>query len=146
ATRNKVLAVASELGYVPNAAAKMLVSGQTRTIGVVVSQAEHLQVDAFIPQVLYALSAYSQQAGFRVLLETVQDVSQPDSYLELVKGHHIDGLIVINSRSDDVHLPDWCVVITRWCCWVSLTGPRVRTPCIASRATVWDQPESLPNT
>jgi DNA-binding LacI/PurR family transcriptional regulator len=106
ATRVKVLSVAAELGYVPNAAAKMLVSGQTQTIGLVVSQAEHLQVDAFIPQILYALSSYSQEAGYRVLLETVRDVSKPDAYSHLVKGHHIDGLIVINSRSDDAQLPE----------------------------------------
>ena len=106
ATRVKVLAVAEELGYVPNAAARMLVSGQTQTIGLVVSQAEHLQVDAFIPQILYALSRYSQEAGYRVLLETVKDVGKPDAYSHLIKGHHIDGLIIINSRSDDAQLPE----------------------------------------
>ncbi len=104
-TRIKVLAAAEALGYVPNAAAKMLVSGQTRTIGVVISQAQHLAVDAFIPQLLYSLCQHSQKAGYKLLLETVQDVTAPDAYLQLVRGHHIDGLVVVNPRSDDSQLP-----------------------------------------
>lgn len=104
-TRQRVLRAAEELGYVPNAAAQMLVSGETRTIGLVVSQAEHLQVDAFIPQLLYSLSRSSHALGYRVLLETVDDVSRPDAYDTLVHGQRIDGLIVLNTRSDDTQLP-----------------------------------------
>ncbi len=105
-TRVKVLEAAEELGYVPNAAAKMLVSGETRTIGLVISHAEHLAVDAFIPQVLYSLSKHSQEAGYNLLLETVRDVSAPDAYMQLVRGHQIDGLVVVNTRSDDSQLPE----------------------------------------
>jgi DNA-binding LacI/PurR family transcriptional regulator len=104
-TRDKVLEAADQLGYVPNAAAKMLVSGETRTIGLVVSHAEHIAVDAFIPQLLHSISKHSHAYGYRVLLETVEDVSQPDAYINLVQGQHIDGLVVINTRSDDSQLP-----------------------------------------
>ena len=58
-TRRRVLEAADEPGYVPNAAAKMLVSGETHTIGLVLAHAEHLQVDSFIPQLLYGLSRSS---------------------------------------------------------------------------------------
>lgn len=105
-TRARVLQAAAELGYVPNAAARSLVSGQTLTLGLVVSHAEHLKVDAYIPQLLYSLSHTSHQHGYRVLLETVEDVSRADVYLELVRGQRIDGLIVLNLRSDDKQLPE----------------------------------------
>lgn len=105
-TRQRVLKAAEELGYVPNAAARSLVSGQSLTIGLVISHAEHLQVDAFIPQLLYSLSHTSHDHGYRVLLETVDDVSRPDAYLDLVRGQRIDGLIVVNLRSDDSQLPE----------------------------------------
>ncbi|MBF6596105.1 MAG: LacI family DNA-binding transcriptional regulator [Thermaceae bacterium] len=105
-TRRRVLRAAEELGYVPNAAARSLVSGQTLTIGLIISHAEHLQVDAFIPQLLYSISYTSHQHGYRVLLETVEDVSKPDAYLELVRGQRIDGLMVLNMRSDDSQLPE----------------------------------------
>ena len=105
-TRKRVLEAAAQLGYVPNAAAQMLVSGETRTIGLVVAHAEHLQVDAFIPQLLYSLSKSSHALGYRVLLETVDDVSKPNAYAELVRGQRTDGLIVVNTRSDDSQLPE----------------------------------------
>ena len=105
-TRQKVLQAAEELGYVPNAAARSLASGQSLAIGLVVSHAEHLQVDAFIPQVLFGLSNTAHQHGYRVLLETVADVSKPDAYTDLVRGQRIDGLIVLNTRSDDRQLPE----------------------------------------
>lgn len=48
-TRLRVLQAARELGYVPDAAARTLVSGRTGTLGLVVSRAEHIRVDAFVP-------------------------------------------------------------------------------------------------
>jgi LacI family transcriptional regulator len=105
-TRQRVMNAAAQLGYVPNVAAKMLVSGETHTIGLVVAHAEHLKVDAFIPQLLYSLSQTSHALGYRVLLETVEDVSRPDAYDDLVRGGRIDGLIVVNTRSDDSQLPE----------------------------------------
>ncbi len=105
-TRNRVLKAAEELGYVPNAVAQMLASGQSRTIGLVISESEHFQVDAFIPQLLHGLTSTSHKLGYRVLLETVEDVSKPDAYMHLVTGQRIDGLIVLNTRSDDAQLPE----------------------------------------
>ena len=79
ATRQRVLQAAEDLNYVPNAAAKMLASRQTKTLGLVIYNAEHLQVDAFIPRVLYGLMKASQTRGFRVLVETVEAVGNTDA-------------------------------------------------------------------
>ncbi|RIH90507.1 HTH-type transcriptional repressor CytR [Calidithermus terrae] len=104
-TRLRVLRAAKELGYVPNAAARTLVSGQTGTIALVIPHAEHLKVDAFLPQLLYSLNEVSYRHGYRVLLEPVEDAAKPGAYLELVYGKRIDGLIVVNARTqDDPHL------------------------------------------
>ena len=100
-TRERVLAAAAELEYVPNALARGLVSGEAKTIGLVVSRAAHLRVDAFIPQMLYSLAKYSHAYGYRVLLETTDDASQPEAYLKLIRSRQIDGLIALNMRSDD---------------------------------------------
>lgn len=103
-TRARVLQAARELGYVPDAAARMLASGQSRTIGLIISHAQHIRVDAFIPQVLYGLNEISRQRGFRLLLETVDDVSEPEAYIDLVHSKQIDGLVVLNPRGDDPQL------------------------------------------
>jgi len=104
-TRKRVLKAARELGYVPDAAARTLASGRTRTLGLIICHAEHLTVDAFIPQLLYSLNEASHQRGFEVLIEAVEDVGRPDAYLELVRAKKIDGLIVLNPRRDDTQLP-----------------------------------------
>jgi DNA-binding LacI/PurR family transcriptional regulator len=72
----------------------------------VLSHSDHLQVDAFIPQLIYSLSLHSRKHGYRVLLETVEDVSRPDTYLQLVQSQRIDGLVAFNTRSDDKQLPE----------------------------------------
>jgi DNA-binding LacI/PurR family transcriptional regulator len=104
-TRAKVQRVAKELGYIPNEAARSLVSGQTRTVGLVISHPEPLQVDAYIPQLLYSLTAASHQHGYQVMLETIHKNNHPSNYVRLVEGHRIDGLIVLNTWSHDAQLP-----------------------------------------
>ncbi len=104
-TREKVQKIANDLGYIPNEAARSLVSGQTRTVGLLISHAEPLQVDAYIPQLLYSLTSASHQNGYQVMLETVYQGKKNSDYLRLVEGHRIDGLIVLNTWSHDTQLP-----------------------------------------
>lgn len=107
ATKERVLDAATDLGYVPSAAARTLASGVSRTIGLVICHAEHIKVDTFIPQALYSLNEICHQQGYRVLVETVEDVSNPDAYRDLVLAKQIDGLVVLNPRHDDDQLPQF---------------------------------------
>lgn len=101
ATRQRVLDAARHLGYVPREAGRSLASGRTRTLGLVVGHTRHLAVDGFLPQVLTALGEEAHRAGFRVLVDAVEDPHRPDVYAERVRAGQIDGLIVVNPRSDD---------------------------------------------
>ncbi len=104
-TRLRVLEAAKDLGYVPSAAARQLASGRARTIGLVISYAENLRTDAFVPRALYSLNDAARERGFRVLVEALEDVTDPSAYRELVRGKQIDGLIVLDPRADDRALP-----------------------------------------
>lgn len=73
ATQARVFAVARDLGYVPDAAGRTLASGRTHTLGLFICRAEHLQIDAFIPQALYGLNEKSREHGFKVIVEAVED-------------------------------------------------------------------------
>lgn len=106
ATRERVLKAASELGYVPDAAARSLVSGKTGTIGLVVSRAEHIRVDAFIPQTIYSLSRICMQGGYRLLIETAEEGGSAYNYDQLVGAKAIDGLVVLNPDPADHRLGD----------------------------------------
>ncbi|HDN79776.1 MAG: LacI family transcriptional regulator [Chloroflexi bacterium] len=105
-TRRRVLKAARELGYFPNAAARSLVSQKTRTIGLVLCQTpDQVFHDAFLPEVLHGISDVMRPAGYRVLVEPVEDVTRPNAYIDLVLEQRIDGLILSGPRSDDAELP-----------------------------------------
>lgn len=105
-TRQRVLQAAHELGYVPDAAARSLVSGRTHILGLIICQPpDHITIDAYIHQVIYGLSEAGRERGFRVLLEAVENVSQPDAYIHMVRAKRIDGILLSGPRSDDNQLP-----------------------------------------
>jgi len=104
-TRQKVLHAARELNYYPNSAARSLASRKTYRIGLVLCQSpERIFGDAFLPEVLRGIGDVAQARGFRVLLQSVQNVAQPDAYTHLVGEKQIDGIILSGPRSDDSQL------------------------------------------
>ncbi len=104
ATRERVLRAASELSYIPDAAARTLASGKTGTIGLVVSRTEHVRIDAFVSQILYGLAPVCSARGHRLILET-SDPGQPTyEYEQLVGSRQIDGLVVLNPDPGDERL------------------------------------------
>src|ERR1700730_18220397 len=100
-TRKRVLATARKLGYVPNSAARMLVTGRSRTIGMILSPPDLISVDAFVPMLIFGLNEACHTQGYRLLMETIQDPADVDAYLDLAKSKRIDALIVINPRKGD---------------------------------------------
>jgi len=104
ATRKRILAAAQKLGYVPNSAAQMLVSGRSRTVGLILSRPDLMAIDAFVPRMVFGINEGCRARGYRLLMETVEDPSDGDAYLELAKSKRIDGLIIINPRKGDAGL------------------------------------------
>lgn len=102
-TRQKVLDAARELGYKPNAAARSLAGGGTRTVAVVIPRSDHLHVDAYLPRLLSAVNDRCHAHGYRVLLESLetQGGKTNGAFVDLVRSKRIDGLIVVNMRSTE---------------------------------------------
>ncbi len=104
-TRQRVLDAARELDYHPNASARSLARKQTYTVGLVLCVSpDRLIADAFLPSVIYGISSVTTPAGFRLLIEVVEDVTQPDAYVRLIREAHIDGAILAGARLDDQYL------------------------------------------
>jgi DNA-binding LacI/PurR family transcriptional regulator len=103
-TRERVRTTARKLGYVPNSAAQMLVTGRSRTVGLILSRPDLISVDAFVPSMIYGLNEVCRVRGYRLLMDSIHDPSDVDSYLDLAKSKRIDGLIVINPRESDAAL------------------------------------------
>ncbi len=104
-TRQRVLEAARQLNYYPASAARSLASGRTNVIGLVLCQSPNsIFADAYLPEVIRGLGEVAQEQGFRILLQSVEDVTRPEAYISLVREKYIDGLIVSGPRSDDAQL------------------------------------------
>lgn len=100
-TRERVLQAAADLGYKPNSAGRMLVSGLTETVGLLVSDPSILLVDQYIPHLLYGIEKANREMGFHVLVEGLEARDEAGAYDNLVESRRIDGLIVVNPRAGD---------------------------------------------
>ncbi|MCU0475575.1 MAG: LacI family transcriptional regulator [Anaerolineae bacterium] len=98
-TRERVLKAAHTLGYVPQAAARALVSGRANTLAIILFD-PHEQVfrDPYIPNVLTGITEVASVQGLRLLVERVQDGSNTDVVRHLLKSSVADGAILVNCR------------------------------------------------
>src|SRR5207248_671603 len=63
-TREMVMSVVRELGYIPNAHARHLASGRSRTLGMIVSDIEN----PFFPEIIKSFETRARQLGYEVIL------------------------------------------------------------------------------
>lgn len=104
-TRKKVLNAVDELGYIPNATAQALASKKARAIGLVMTRSpSHIATDTFLPQVLGGLMEAMRDQKLRLLFESVEEEHQNKVYLKLARAKHIDGMILLTPRLDDMAL------------------------------------------
>jgi DNA-binding LacI/PurR family transcriptional regulator len=103
-TKAHVLATARRLGYVPNSAAQMLVTGRSRSIGLVLPRPDMLAVDGFVPIMIYGLNEVCREHGYRLIIEAIDPHTGEDAYLDLAKSKRVDSLIVVNPRTGDLAL------------------------------------------
>ena len=103
-TRLRVKQAAERLGYRPNSAGRMLASGASKTIGLIVSNPDLLLVDGFIPPTLYAISKIATAQGYNVLVESLPEARDDRAFSDLVLTRRIDGMIVLNPRTEDPQL------------------------------------------
>ena len=95
-TRDRILKVAAELGYQPNALAQGLISGRTNMVAVIISMATTL----YYPEVLAELSRQLTARNIRVLLFSLDAESDVDAVLDQVWRHSVDGVISAARLSD----------------------------------------------
>ncbi|MBI5839416.1 MAG: LacI family DNA-binding transcriptional regulator [Chloroflexi bacterium] len=100
-TRKRVLEAARSLNYHPNAAGRKLVSGKSRTLGLVLCQSpEQVSADALLPQVLLGVEQAAIQQGYQVLLKPVEP-NAPLGYTKIVNENFVDGILLSGPREND---------------------------------------------
>lgn len=94
ATRQRVLAAAERLRYVPNAAARSLIISRTATVGVLLRQLH----GSFSTGIIRGLEVAARRRGFHLLVTSSQrDPSAAAAAVRRMRGR-VDGMIVMSSE------------------------------------------------
>ncbi|MBM4428980.1 MAG: LacI family transcriptional regulator [Chloroflexi bacterium] len=105
--RERVWQVVRETGYQPHAAARSLVTRRTQVVGVIIPEAlTTLFTDPFFPLFLRGVTETCNARHYLLMLSLFHgQADQRDLYRRVVRGGHLDGVIVASSRLDDPLVP-----------------------------------------
>lgn len=95
--RDKVMRVAKELGYQPNAIARSLITRRSNMVAVIINNSTNL----VYPELLVQLSRRFEERKIHVLLFTVETESEAKKTLEHVWQYQVDGVISAANLSSD---------------------------------------------
>jgi LacI family transcriptional regulator len=105
ATRARILAAAEQLGYHPNHTARSLQGTRTQTIGLVIPQLVHRQLDSFWLEFISGVSAACGEADYDLLLNTARDLlAERAHYARMVRSGRVDGVILCDVRVRDARV------------------------------------------
>ena len=95
ATRNKVLAVVSEMGYTPNKLAAGLRQGKSRNIAIMLPDI----TNPYFSPVIRSIENVAHRRGYSVILNDTQDNPVLEkTFAGMVKTRQVDGIITNSSR------------------------------------------------
>jgi LacI family transcriptional regulator len=102
-TRQKVLDAVDALGYRPSALARSLVTGRTKSIGVVIPDL----TNPFFGQTVRGAEDALYAAGYSIFLcNTTEDTAKERAYLDMLIGRGVDGILMFGARSNSETLSD----------------------------------------
>jgi len=96
ATREKIARIAKKLQYFPNSIAKGLVTGSSKTLGLLISDIRN----PFFAEVARGVEDAAQAAGFQVFLcNSDLDSAKQMAYFQVLRSRRVDG-VIMNSISN----------------------------------------------
>jgi len=102
ATRERVREMAARRGYVPSRAGRMLVSGNSGFVGLVVPLRDSHFIDAFLGEFIVGLSEAFTDSGRDLTITTAaRDRREVDVLRHLVNGQQADGVVLTRALSAD---------------------------------------------
>jgi DNA-binding LacI/PurR family transcriptional regulator len=99
-TRQRIHAIAQDLGYTPSLAARSLVMGSSPIIGVISPTLS----DPYIASVMKGLEEASHAAGYQRLVASTQgNAAREIEMVRMLLGHNVAGLIILSSRAQEAY-------------------------------------------
>jgi DNA-binding LacI/PurR family transcriptional regulator len=103
-TRRRVKEAAARLGYRPDAIAQALVTGSSKTVGLVIPSSG----DSFWGEIVAGIEEASVEAGFTLLFANSHGEAERESQmLELFLGKRVDGMIVAAAAGNPASWFPW---------------------------------------
>ncbi|GAA4428700.1 LacI family DNA-binding transcriptional regulator [Georgenia halophila] len=105
-TRQRILDIAADAGWFPNAAARALVGARTGIVGLVLTRdPRDIGTEPFYMSFIAGLEASLSQSATGLLLQFADDErAEVDTYRRWVAERRIDGLILVDLRVNDGRL------------------------------------------
>ena len=101
-TRQAVEAAVAELGYVPNLAARALVTRRTDTVALVISESEdRLFGEPFFAGVVRGISSAITAAGRQLVLALTADLDGTRPLDRYLTRQHVDGVLLLSLHGED---------------------------------------------
>ncbi|MFL6142307.1 MAG: LacI family DNA-binding transcriptional regulator [Labedaea sp.] len=106
-TRRRILAIAEEIGWRPNSAARTLSGAAANAIGLAIRRpARVLGIEPFFMELVSGMEAVLSAAGSALMLQVVGDAEiELTLYRRWWAEQRIDGAIVVDLRADDPRVP-----------------------------------------
>jgi DNA-binding LacI/PurR family transcriptional regulator len=101
-TRKTVEKAIARLGYVPNRAARTLVTRRTDTIALVVSESERrVFTDPFFPTIVQGISTAIADTQLQLLLLLARGEREHEKVERYLRQGHVDGVILMSLHGED---------------------------------------------
>lgn len=102
-TRQRIIRIAQEMGYKPNAIARGLVKRHTNTIGLVIPDI----TNPFFPEVARGVEDAANEQGYSILLcNTNWEQEREETYINLLMEKRVDGIIIAPISKDTNYIED----------------------------------------
>lgn len=105
--KEEILAMAKEMGYVPNSNARQLATKNSWSIGILFSEDLNIGLEHhFFGGVLQAFKEYVEALGYEVTFVSKKVGTQALTYLEWCKYKNVDGVLILTVDVDDTNLKE----------------------------------------
>jgi DNA-binding LacI/PurR family transcriptional regulator len=100
-TKARIQQLAQEMGYSPDARARSLVKGESRTVGLVVTTI----TDPFVAEVVQSIEDAAHEQGYTVILcSSGAEPEREIAAVAMLRSKRVDGVIVTSSRVGALYL------------------------------------------
>jgi len=101
ATRERIQGIAREMGYSPDTIARSLVTGRTRTVGIVVTTI----TDPFVAELVHGIENHALPSGYSTILASSGGEPEREvAAVEMLRAKRVEAVIVTSSRVGALYL------------------------------------------